>query len=188
MPTALISIDYTRDFVADDGKLTAGVPAQAVSDSIARVTQAAFDAGHYIFFAIDAHQENDPFHPESRLFPPHNLNGTAGRGLYGKLAAFYAAHQADSRVFWRDKTRYSAFAGTDLDLRLRERKVDTVILTGVLTDICVLHTAVDAYNLGYSIEVETTAVAALSEENHRFALNHMQNVLGATLLSGLEKI
>ena len=45
-----------------------------------------------------------------------------------------------------DKRHYSAFSGTDLDIRLRERHVDTVILTGVLTDICVLHTAVDAYN------------------------------------------
>ena len=36
-----------------------------------------------------------------------------------------------------DKRHYSAFSGTDLDIRLRERRVDTVILTGVLTDICV---------------------------------------------------
>ena len=59
MAKALISIDYTVDFVADEGKLTAGVPAQAISEAIAQVTEAAFDRGDYIFFAIDAHDEND---------------------------------------------------------------------------------------------------------------------------------
>ena len=49
MNKALISIDYTFDFVADEGKLTAGASAQAISDSIAQVTQLAFDQGAYIF-------------------------------------------------------------------------------------------------------------------------------------------
>ena len=55
MTKALISIDYTVDFVADDGKLTAGAPAQAISKTIAQVTQTAFDRGDYIFFAIDGY-------------------------------------------------------------------------------------------------------------------------------------
>ena len=102
--------------------------------------------------------------------------------MYGPLADFYREHKADSRVFWMDKRHYSAFSGTDLDIRLRERHVDTVILTGVLTDICVLHTAVDAYNLGYQIEVVEPAVASLTPENHQFALNHFKHVLGASLV------
>lgn len=141
-----------------------------------------------ISFAIDAHDEGDTFHPESKLFPPHNIKGTSGRNLYGSLADFYKRHQADSRVFWMDKRHYSAFSGTDLDIRLRERKVDTVVLTGVLTDICVLHTAIDAYNLGYQIEVVESAVASLSAENHQFALNHLQNVLGSTIIDNNLKV
>ena len=188
MTKALISIDYTVDFVADDGKLTAGALAQSISETIAQVTKVAFDRGDYIFFAIDAHDEGDSFHPESKLFAPHNIKGTSGRNLYGSLADFYQEHKADSRVFWMDKRHYSAFSGTDLDIRLRERKVDTVILTGVLTDICVLHTAIDAYNLGYQIEVVESAVASLSEENHKFALNHLQNVLGSTIIDNNLKV
>ena len=182
MTKALISIDYTEDFVADHGKLTAGVPAQAISDDIYHVTQKAFERGDYIFFTIDAHEENDVFHPESKLFPPHNIIETSGRNLYGKLADFYQEHAGDSRVFWMDKRHYSAFSGTDLDIRLRERRVDTVILTGVLTDICVLHTAIDAYNLGYQIEVVKPAVASIWPENHAFALGHFKNTLGAKLV------
>ena len=144
MTKALISIDYSYDFVADDGKLTAGKPAQAIEDRIAQVTQEAYDNGDYIFVAMDRHDEGDTFHPETKLFPPHNIAGTSGRELYGKLAEVYDAIKDDSRVFWMDKRHYSAFSGTDLDIRLRERRVTTVVLTGVLTDICVLHTAIDA--------------------------------------------
>lgn len=52
MTKALISIDYTVDFVADDGKLTAGAPAQAISEAIAQVTEAAFERGDYIFLQL----------------------------------------------------------------------------------------------------------------------------------------
>lgn len=81
-----------------------------------------------------------------------------------------------------DKRHYSAFSGTDLDIRLRERHVDTVILTGVLTDICVLHTAVDAYNLGYQIEVVEPAVAALTPEKSPVCLESFQACLRASLV------
>ena len=49
MTKALISIDYTVDFVADDGKLTAGAPAQAISETIAQVTQLAFAVASLFF-------------------------------------------------------------------------------------------------------------------------------------------
>ena len=109
MTKALISIDYSYDFVADDGKLTAGKPAQAIEDRIAQVTQEAYDNGDYIFVAMDRHDEGDTFHPETKLFPPHNIAGTAGRELYGKLAGVYDAIKDDHRVFWMDKRHYSAF-------------------------------------------------------------------------------
>ena len=67
MTKALISIDYSYDFVADDGKLTAGKPAQAIEDRIAQVTQEAYDNGDYIFVAMDRHDEGDTFHPETKL-------------------------------------------------------------------------------------------------------------------------
>ena len=81
---------------------------------------------------MDRHDEGDTFHPETKLFPPHNIAGTSGRELYGKLAGVYDAIKDDNRVFWMDKRHYSAFSGTDLDIRLRERRVTTVVLTGVL--------------------------------------------------------
>ena len=61
MAKALISIDYTEDFVADRWETDCGAPAQAISDDIYGVTQKAFERGDYIFFTIDAHEENECF-------------------------------------------------------------------------------------------------------------------------------
>lgn len=182
MTKALICIDYTVDFVADEGKLTAGKPAQAIEKALVEAVASAYEAGDYVFFAIDGHDENDAFHPESKLFPPHNIKGTSGRDLYGSLADLYETISGSDWVFWMDKRHYSAFSGTDLDVRLRERGVKTVVLTGVLTDICVLHTAISAYNLGYQIEVVEAAVASLDASRSQFALAHFQGVLGAKLI------
>lgn len=179
---ALISVDYTNDFVADDGHLTAGKPAQAIEQSIYNLTKQFIERGDMVFFTIDLHDLNDNFHPESKLFPPHNLRGTSGRELYGKLGSYYQKIKDLSNVLWLDKRHYSAFSGTDLDIRLRERGITNLTICGVLTDICVLHTAIDAYNLGYQITISKSAVASLSEEAKIFALNHFKSVLGAKVI------
>ncbi|WP_114572052.1 cysteine hydrolase family protein [Exiguobacterium flavidum] len=174
---ALVVIDYTIDFVATDGKLTCGAPGQAIEGRIADLMEEFKD--DYLVIANDIHEENDPYHPETALFPPHNIRGTHGRDLFGRVAQYarYAHHAID-------KTRYSAFAGTDLDLRLRERGVREVHLVGVCTDICVLHTAVDAYNLGYSIVVHADAVASFNPTGHDWALSHFKETLGAKVVEG----
>lgn len=179
---ALLSIDYTYDFVATDGKLTTGADGQAIEAALVQATKEFIAAGDFVVFAIDAHDPTDDFHPENKLFPSHNVIGTSGRQLYGSLAPLYEAHQGDKNVYWIDKRHYSAFSGTDLDIRLRERGITDIYLTGVCTDICVLHTAVDAYNLGYRIHVLQSAVASFDPVGHKWALQHFANTLGAEIL------
>lgn len=181
MKEALLVIDYSYDFVATDGKLTAGEPAQAIETSILQKIDEFHSHQKPIFFMMDIHHENDPYHPESKLFPPHNIAGTSGRELYGKVKMRYEEIQHEAHVFFIDKTRYSSFVGTNLDQLLRERNIDTVVLTGVVTDICVLHSAMSAYNLGYNITVPTSCVASFNPDGHTVALDHMKNTLGATL-------
>lgn len=176
---ALINVDYTFDFVADEGALTCGKPGQEIEDHIVAVTKEFIEAGDYVVFAIDAHQEGDELHPESKLFPPHNIIGTAGRDLYGKLADVYEEHKEKENVYYFDKTRYSAFAGTDLEIKLRERGIEEVHIVGVCTDICVLHTAVDAYNKGFKIVIHKDAVASFNAQGHEWALGHFKDTLGA---------
>jgi nicotinamidase-related amidase len=179
---ALISIDYTYDFVAKDGALTTGASGQAIEKELVSLTKSFTEAGDFVVYAIDKHEVNDSFHPETKLFPPHNLVGTPGRELYGALASLYEKSKSQQNVYWLDKRHYSAFSGTDLDLRLRERHITELHLSGVCTDICVLHTAVDAYNLGYQIVIHEKAVASFDAIGHKWALNHFKNSLGATVL------
>ena len=179
---ALINVDYTYDFVADEGALTAGKPAQAIEEKIVALTKEFIEAGDYVVFAIDAHKEGDAFHPETKLYPPHNIVGTSGRDLYGELADVYKQHKDKENVYYFDKTRYSAFSGTDLEIRLRERGIEEIHIVGVSTDICVLHTAVDAYNKGFKIIIHKDACASFSQVGHEWALDHFKNSLGAEVV------
>jgi len=81
-----------------------------------------------------------------------------------------------------DKTRYSAFAGTDLYLKLKERGIDEIHLTGVCTDICVLHTMIDGYNLGFSMIAHKNAMASFNAVGHEWALVHFKNTLNAEVV------
>ncbi|MEJ6400430.1 cysteine hydrolase family protein [Nicoliella lavandulae] len=179
---ALLIIDYTNDFVADKGALTCGKPAQLLDQSIVDLANELHSQGAWIYLPTDVHKPNDPYHPESKLYPPHNERDSWGRELYGHVNDWYQANRFDEKVHLFDKTRYSSFAGTDLDLRLRERKVDTLHLTGVCTDICVLHTAVEAYNRCYNLIIHRSCVATLSDEAQAWALNHFKNCLGAKVV------
>lgn len=178
---ALINVDYTYDFVADAGALTCGKPGQEIEGKIVELTKEFIENGDYVVFAIDVHDKGDEYHPETKLFPPHNLRGTSGRDLYGELQTVYEENKQRENVTYMDKTRYSAFAGTDLEIKLRERGITEVHLVGVCTDICVLHTAVDAYNKGFKIVVYKDGVASFNPSGHEWALGHFENTLGGTV-------
>lgn len=176
---ALLIIDYTNDFVADKGALTCGKPGQVIEPKILELAENMRQNGDWVWLPTDVHKPNDPYHPETKLFPTHNVQGTWGRQLYGELKPWFEKHNDNEQVKLFDKTRYSAFAGTDLDLRLRERNIDTLHLVGVCTDICVLHTAIDAYNLNYKLVIHEQGVASFNQAGHEWALSHFKNSLGA---------
>lgn len=183
MNKALLNIDYTYDFIAEDGALTCGKPGQDIEKEIVAITEKFINNNDFVVFAIDLHKKDDLYHPETALFPPHNIEGTSGRVLYGQLNELYEkVKQEHPHVYWMDKTRYSAFAGTDLDIKLRERHITELHLVGVCTDICILHTAIDAYNKGYKIVIYSKAVASFNQTGHEWALDHFKQSIGATVL------
>ncbi len=70
MGKALICIDYTVDFVADDGKLTCGKPGQAIEPKITEITSSFIDEGHFVVFAVDHHEEQDLIIQRQSYFRP----------------------------------------------------------------------------------------------------------------------
>ncbi|CAM3722325.1 cysteine hydrolase family protein [Alkalicoccus chagannorensis] len=177
---AWIIIDYTEDFVADDGRLTCGERGQAIDSAVAGLIEQAVEQQDFLVFAVDAHEQQDPWHPETNLFPPHNIIGTKGRRLYGQTGETMAELEPE-QYYWMDKSRYSAFAGTPLAQKLRERGITSIHLAGVCTDICILHTAVDAYNQGFDMTIHADAVESFDPEGHAWALRHFENTLGAVV-------
>ncbi|MEX3016663.1 cysteine hydrolase family protein [Gymnodinialimonas hymeniacidonis] len=72
------------------------------------------------------------------------------------------------------KRRYSAFFGTDFEIYLKGLKVDTLILVGGLTDVCVHYTFVDGHQSDYFCRVIEECVAGSSVEAHEAALRAME--------------
>lgn len=72
------------------------------------------------------------------------------------------------------KRRYSVFVGTDLDIVLRGMGVRTLVLVGMLTNVCVHYTFADAHQRDYVVRVVTDCVSGSSLEAHDAALAAMQ--------------
>lgn len=72
------------------------------------------------------------------------------------------------------KRRYSAFFGTDLEILLRGLRIDTLLLCGGLTDVCVHYTFVDGHQSDYFCRVIEDCVAGSTETAHEHALQAME--------------
>ena len=79
------------------------------------------------------------------------------------------------------KRRYSGFFHTDLDLLLKELGIDTVIMTGLHTHMCVRHTSADAYQLGYSVVVAKDATDSFTQEDYDYGIKYLKEVYGAEI-------
>ena len=71
------------------------------------------------------------------------------------------------------KRQWGAFYGTELDLQLRRRGVDTIVLCGISTNIGVESTARDAYERGYNQIFVEDAMAARDVEEHRHTVRSL---------------
>lgn len=181
---ALLVIDYSNDFIHDKGSMTGGKPAQDLDPYLVELMRKFVQNGDYIFVCNDAHQKDDAYNPETVLFPAHNLEGSWGQQIYGKTGEYLEKllKEKSNQVYYLPKKRFSAFVGTSLALMLRERKVESLVLGGVCTDICVLHTAASAIYEGFEVSVAAKACQTAIPGGQEWALNHFEKVLGAKLV------
>ncbi len=82
------------------------------------------------------------------------------------------------------KHGYDAFFGTNLDCALRSRGIEQLILTGVMTDICVLSTACGALHRNYRVSLVKDAVATLWPEVQRMCLDLTERAFGRVVSTG----
>jgi nicotinamidase-related amidase len=181
---ALLVIDMQHDFLDE------GVPLQAVGGrdiipAVARTVEAARQAGVPVIFTQEAHRpgrvdsgrEADPgmgkdYYPGvagDQPLPEHCVEGSRGIEIVDELACA----PGDLRVV---KRRYNCFLGTDLDLLLRGLRAETLLVTGVDSDVCVLWTVGEAFQLDYHVRVLEDCVAGTSREAHEAALLIMRGL------------
>ncbi len=162
---ALLVIEMLNDFIEVGAPLE--VPAaRKILPYVKRRIKEAREKQIPIIYVCDSHRENDE---EFGKWPKHAIYGTRGAEIIEEL-------KPGKDDFIVRKRRYSAFLGTDLDLLLKELRIEKLHLVGVLTNICVFLTAVEAAMRDYEVVVYADSVAALSEQDHKFSLSQLKDV------------
>ena len=169
---ALIVADMLNDFIDPKGALYVGPAGREIIDFVARKCQEVRARGALVIFVCDAHAPDDR---EFRYFPAHAVKGSWGARIIPELPPAPGDYQVE-------KTRYSAFAHTNLDDILKQEQVEEVHVVGVMTSICVMETIKELFDRDLPGLVYRQGVADSDLEAHAFALKQMQRVLGAKVV------
>jgi nicotinamidase-related amidase len=169
MQRALLIIDMLNDFVRPGAPLEVPHNREILPALQQRLLNARRD-GTPIIFINDAHALNDS--EFSRMgWPPHAVKGTEGAAVIEELAP----RENETLIA---KTTYSGFNNTRLEETLKKLEIEELVLTGCVSNICILYTAADAVMKGYNVIVPTDCVGHLDPAEGEFAFNQMKNILG----------
>jgi nicotinamidase-related amidase len=167
--TALVVIDLQKGIVSQPGR---PYTAQEVISNAALLVN-AFRKNSMPVFLVHVNATNetslnvisdDAF---SRPFPPSND--------WTEFVPELTPTPSDIVI---TKRQWGAFYGTELDLQLRRRKIDTIVLCGISTDIGVESTARFAYEYGYQQIFAEDAMTSRSDERHNAAVNFIFKRIG----------
>ena len=177
--TALLVVDMQRAFV-DPGQDMEVPPDRETVPRIQELLAIFREKGLPVVFTEFTYSSAAPLlvgelHPEHRPAPPgapvgfgHPSSSCLAGGDNVHVIADLAPRAAELVV---TKHYYDGFNGTVLDGALRARGVTTLVVTGTMTDICVLATVVGGFNREYRMVVVEDAVATLWPEIQRATLD-----------------
>ncbi|MEO9319883.1 MAG: cysteine hydrolase [Nitrososphaera sp.] len=170
---AVLILDMLNDFVY--GKLKCERAARIIPN-IKTLRGVARKNNVPVFYCNDEHLPIDSY--EMKLWGKHAMKGTKGAMVIDSLKP----HKSDYVI---PKRTYSAFDGTGLDKALQGvydgKGANTVIITGLHTNICDRHTAYDAFVRNLDIVVPEDAVEAFTEGDHVSGLDYLKRVYGAKI-------
>ena len=173
--TAVLVVDMLNDFCEPNGAMP--LPgSERLYPAIQSVLDAARSGGSPVIWLCDEHPPGDK---EFEKRTEHCLVGSWGAQVVDAL-------EPPPEEYRVPKRRYSGFFETDLDLRLRELGVEHVIITGVVTNICVRSTAHDAFFRGYDVIIPQECVAATGEREQASSLYDIDTHYGT--VSTLERV
>ncbi len=186
---ALLVVDMQNDFCDSNGALPkAGVNAgfiQAMAPRLRGLIGLAREVKLPIVHIRTHHSPwtNSPAWTRRRLgASPRCFPGTWGADWYeGFEPRLNDAWTPETHEYVVTKHRYSGFLDTDLDLILRSHGVESLIMTGEATNVCVESTARDGYMKDYFIVFVSDCTATASLEDHEATLRNMRNHFGAVV-------
>ncbi len=176
--TAVLVIDMQNEFVHPEGKLKC-YNAESTVEPTKKLLEVARKAGSHIIYTKVAYR------PDYLDAPRHELSrelGATQKGSWGvEIVEELKPREGDIVI---EKQRYSAFYGTILERLLRRLGVETLILTGCATNVCVESTARDAHARDFDIIVLSDCTAAFdSEEDQKASLRIISRVFGRVMTS-----
>ena len=167
---ALLIVDMSNDFIADNGPLTVGKVGQEIVPYIKILAEQFLAEGNLVVVSMDAHQPNDPHFD---LWPVHNVVDTEGQQLYGELHDWFEKNKDHENVIYDPKPNYNAFFQTGLAETLKAAGVEKVHTVGVATDICVFLRTGGADAEGFKTATHKRGVATFTD-NGEVMLNQMK--------------
>jgi ureidoacrylate peracid hydrolase len=178
---ALIIVDVQNDFCHEEGSSAKNARApgdglqRAMIPTLNRLIDESRTAGLPVIFIQTTHspESDSEVWSERRHEREHYtcLDGSWGAEFYG------VAPQASDTIV--NKHRYSAFTGTNLDEILKSKGIRSVIVTGVVTGICVESTAREAFWRDYYAVIASDCCGASSRAAHQEALDRMERSFAA---------
>jgi nicotinamidase/pyrazinamidase len=155
---AIITIDMLKDtFKKRESSLS--VEGLAILPALNRMIQKGREAGLPIIFAMDSFLPEDYFFTGKKV-KPFSIRGTQGAEVLDEI------DQKPGDIYV-PKRRWSGFFKTDLDQILRVKGIDTLILTGVTTGVCVLATALDALSHDFEVILVEDCCASITRADHQ---------------------
>lgn len=176
--TAHLIIDMQNGFVEQGAPVEVPVAREIVPDvnRISRAARAAGASNYFLHFTTPVEDLSSWSSFYARFSPDiasdHQTAFTPGAHHWQLWPAIEVDQERDQMI---EKRRFSAFIhGTcDLDAILRERGIDTLIISGTLSNCCCESTARDAMQMNYRVIFASDANAALTDAEHLTTLNNM---------------
>ena len=158
---ALLIVDMVKDNVNTQGHGMIDVEAKKIIPAIRDLAAVFRRNGRRVVFACDSFMEGD-FIFGGRM-QPHAIRGTGGDHPIAEL-------EMQPSDLFLPKRRMSSFYKTDLDQTLRTWNVHTVAVCGIVTNVCVLITALDAVQNDFRSVIVSDACACHKPEFHEQTL------------------
>lgn len=186
--TALVVIDMQNDFIADEGLIAREgrdvSQAKEMAKHLPEFIKTARAAGVFVVFVRNVYTSDQNFYLSDVWLEQAARKRAGGytripvceAGSWG--GDFYGDVRPEAHDPIVTKHRYSAFYNTDLDTILRANGIRTVVLTGVVTNVCVETSAREAFVRDYYVVVVNNGTAAYVQADHDMTLKNIDRFFG----------